>query len=112
MINTQKSFYGQQENEKILYVTKPHPIARIVGLIKIYLITVIVFIIFFYLAGAIPKEGNIFHLFGVVLPVAILIIGTKAVNNFQKRNISYITDRRIVRFDPTTFFAKPKGQRY
>ena len=27
------------------------------------------------------------------------------VDNFQKRNISYITDRRIIRFDPSTFFA-------
>ena len=105
MINTQKTFYGQQEDEKILYVTKPHPIARTIGLTKIYLITIIIFIAFFYLARAIPKEGNIFHFFAVIVPVAILIIGTKAVNNFQKRNISYITDRRIVRFDPTTFFA-------
>ena len=42
MINTKTSFYGQQENEKILYVTKPHPIARIVGLIKIYLVTAVI----------------------------------------------------------------------
>src|SRR3989339_1442954 len=105
MINTKTSFYGQQENEKILYVTKPHPIARIVGLIKIYLVTVITFIILFYLAGAIPKEVNVFRILGVIVPITILIIGTKIINNFQKRNISYITDRRIVRFDPTNFFA-------
>lgn len=105
MINTKTSFYGQQENEKILYVTKPHPIARIVGLIKIYLITVITFIILFYLAGAIPEDVNVFRMLGIIVPITILIIGTKVINNFQKRNISYITDRRIVRFDPTNFFA-------
>lgn len=105
MINTKHSFYGQQENEKILYVTKPHPIARTVGLIKISLITIIIFIILMYLSGTFPEGINVFRTLGVIIPISILIIGTKAINNFQKRNISYITDRRIVRFDPTTFFA-------
>ena len=105
MINTENLFYGQQENETILYVTKPHPISAVLNLLKVYLISFVIFIIFFFLAKETPQTSNMFYLIGVITPILIMVIGTKIVINFQKRNISYITNRRIVRFDPTTFFA-------
>lgn len=105
MINTEKLFYGQQEDEKILYTIKPHPIASVLTLSKIYLAAGIVFFIFFFLAKEVPEVGLVFYLIGIIAPVVTLLFGTKLVTNFQKRNISYITDRRLVRFDPTTFFA-------
>ena len=105
MINTENLFYGQQEDEKILYVARPHTISEIVNLIKIYVISFIVFIIFTYISRSIPDVREIFLIIGIIAPILIAIIGTKVISNFQKRNVSYITDRRIVRFDPTTFFA-------
>lgn len=105
MINTQNLFYGQQENEKILYVTKPHAIASIFNLIKVYGIALITFLVFFFLAKEIPQISGIFYAIGVITPALAIILGSKMVSNFQKRNIAYITDRRIVRFEPSTFFA-------
>lgn len=105
MINTENMFYGQQENEKILYVTKPHFIAAIFSLIKIYGIAVIIFLVFFFLAKEIPEVSTVFYVIGVITPLLIIILGSKMVSNFQKRNVAYITDRRIVRFEPSTFFA-------
>lgn len=105
MINTQNLFYGQQENEKILYVTKPHPISSIFNLIKVYGIALITFLIFFFLAKEITQISGIFYAIGVITPALAIILGSKMVSNFQKRNIAYITDRRIVRFEPSTFFA-------
>lgn len=105
MINTKKAFYGQQENEKILYVVKPHFLATLFNLIKVYVVAIAIFAIFFMMAKVISTEANLLHILGTVLGAIIFIIGTKFVKSYQKRNISYITDRRIVRFDPTTFFA-------
>jgi len=105
MVNTNNMFYGQQENEKILYVTKPHPIAGIIGLIKVCLITLFTFLMFFFLGREIEIMSGIFFILSLIIPIVILMLGTKMIKNFQEKNISYITDRRIVRFDPTTFFA-------
>lgn len=105
MINTNKAFYGQQENEKILYVVRPHFWALFFNLLKVYFIGIIVFGIFFAMAEIISKEANLLHVLGFIVSLAVFIFGTKFVKSYQKRNLSYITDRRIVRFDPTTFFA-------
>lgn len=105
MINTKKAFYGQQENEKILYVVKPHFLSTLFNLIKAYTVAIAIFAIFFIMAEIISMEANLLHILGIVLSGTVFIVGTKFVKSYQKRNISYITDRRIVRFDPTTFFA-------
>lgn len=105
MINTENMFYGQQDGEKILYVTKPHYINRVVNTIKVYLIAILTFLILFFLGREVSLVTEVFYLVGIILPIVILILGLKMVKNFHDKNISYITDRRIVRFDPTTFFA-------
>ena len=105
MINTENLFYGQQENERILYVARPHFIAGFTNLIKVFLVAFVTFLVFFFLGKEISQISNIFYIIGTITPLTIIIIGTKLVDNFQKRNISYITDRRIIRFDPSTFFA-------
>ena len=48
---------------------------------------------------------GLFFISGLALAVVIVVVGTKIVTDYQVRNISYITDRRLVRFEPTTLFA-------
>lgn len=105
MINTENLFYGQQEGEKILYVTKPHAIAHIINTAKVYLVALFIFLVLFFLGKEVQIVSGLFYTAGVILPIAILIFGSKLVKNFHDKNIGYITDRRIVRFEPTTFFA-------
>lgn len=105
MINTENLFYGQQENEKILYVARPHPIADTFNLIKVFLMAIILFVIFYFVGKQTSSISSILNILAIVLPTATIILGSKMVKNFNTRNMSYITDRRIVRFDPTTFFA-------
>lgn len=105
MINTENLFYGQQENEKILYVARPHAIAGTFSLIKVFLIAFILFIIFYFVGKQTSSISSILHVLALILPTITVILGSKMVSNFNNRNMSYITDRRIVRFDPTTFFA-------
>ncbi len=105
MINTENLFYGQQENEKILYVARPHPVADTFNLFKVFLVAILLFVIFYFVGKQTSSISSILHILAIVLPTITIILGSKMVKNFNTRNMSYITDRRIVRFDPTTFFA-------
>lgn len=104
MHNSDTDFFGKQEGERILYVVKPHPLSLIFKLLKIYLIALAVFLVLTIL-GTQLVFLNLFLLGGMVLAVIIAIVGTKVVTDYQKRDMAYITDRRLMRFDPTTLFA-------
>lgn len=102
--NTDTDFFGKQEGERILFVVRPHQIALIFKLIKIYA-TALVVLIALIVLGTQLLSLSIFITTGLILAVLIAIVGTKIVVNYQSRDIAYITDRRLVRFEPTTLVA-------
>ena len=105
MKNSDNDFYGKQEDEKILYVVHPHPYATTFGLLKIYAISLIVTLALVILGTQVPLFAGLFFTLGLILFFAIILFGSKIILDWQNRNIAYITDRRIVRFEPTTLFA-------
>lgn len=105
MHNTNTTFYGQQTNEKILYVVRPHPISVDIRITLLYLISIVVLIIFYTFGKLIGPIHGILTIIGLIIGALISVIGTYILKNSQGRNITYITDRRIVRFEPTTVFA-------
>jgi hypothetical protein len=105
MHNSERDFYGKQDGEKILYVVRPHPLATIIGLLKIYSVAVVIALVLVILGAQIESLTGIFVATGMILFFLIILVGTKIVLDWQSRNISYITDRRLVRFEPTTLVA-------
>jgi len=105
MHNTERDFYGKQTDEKILYVIRPHKLATIFSLIKIYLIAAVVSLALIVIGTQIGSLGGIFVTMGIILFVLMIVIGTKIVVDWESREVAYITDRRLVRFEPTTLFA-------
>ena len=105
MINTDSSFYGQQADERILYVVKPHSLSTVVKLLKTYVISFFVFIAFYAVGSLLPNYRGLISLLALVLGALMVALGSKLVTDNQKKNLAYLTDRRIVRFEPTTFFA-------
>lgn len=105
MHNTETDFYGKQTEEKILYVVRAHPLATIMGLAKIYLIAVVVSLALIIIGIQVASLSGVFITTGIVLFLLIIVIGTKIVLDWESREIAYITDRRLVRFEPTTLFA-------
>ncbi len=102
--NTDTDFFGKQDGERILFVVRPHQIALIFKLIKIYVVSLVVLVALTVL-GTQLLSLSIFITIGLILAVLIAVIGTKIVVNYQGRDIAYITDRRLVRFEPTTLVA-------
>lgn len=105
MHNSDRDFYGKQTDEKILYVVRPHPLATIFSLAKIYLIAVIVSVALIVIGIQVASLSGVFTTMGVILFLLIVFIGTKIVLDWEGRDIAYITDRRLVRFEPTTLVA-------
>lgn len=105
MQNSDIDFFGKQEDERILYVVRPHPISTTVNLVKIYLIAISVLIVLALLGTQIPGFETWFVLSGILLALVMIVFGTKILIDYQKRDIAYITDRRLIRFEPTTLFA-------
>jgi len=104
MHNSDADFFGRQEGERILYVVKPHPLSLTFKLFKIYLVAFAVFVVLAVL-GTQLVFLNLFIIGGLIAAVIIAAIGTKIVTDYQKRDVAYITDRRLMRFEPTTLFA-------
>jgi hypothetical protein len=105
MHNSENDFYGKQTDERILYVVKPHPLATTFSLIKIYLIAVCISVVIVILGTQIENFTGLFVTLGVLLFILIIIVGTKVILDWENREIAYITDRRLIRFEPTTLFA-------
>jgi len=105
MHNTPTTFYGQQTGERILFVVKPHPIAVNIRMLVLYLISIGILIVFYTFGKLVgPIQGTLF-IIGLVISAFISLVGTYILKNSQGRNLTYITDRRIVRFEPSTLFA-------
>ncbi len=104
MHNSDTDFFGKQDGEKILYVVRPHRISLVFKLARIYLIALAVFVVFVILGSQIAPMRS-FVIIGLIVALLIALIGSKVVTNYQERDIAYITDRRLVRFEPTTLVA-------
>jgi len=104
MHNSDTDFFGRQDGERILYVVKPHRLSLSVKLLKVYLIAFAILAVSAIL-GAQLLYLDLFMLGGIVIALILAVIGTKIVTDYQTRDIAYITDRRLMRFEPTTLFA-------
>lgn len=105
MHNSNSDFFGKQDGERILYVVRPHPISLTFKLARIYVIALVVFLVLMILGIQIPGAEGWFLMAGLVLSLIMVIAGTRITVDYQNRDIAYITDRRLIRFEPTTLFA-------
>jgi hypothetical protein len=105
MLNTANTFYGQQEGERILYLVRPHHLALIQNLVKVYGATSIVLAMFLLLEFQISGKWGPLTFVGLLLAVIVMVIGSYIARTGYQRNKTYITDRRIIRFEPTNLFA-------
>lgn len=105
MINTESQFYGQQAGENILYVIHPHIVTLYIALVKLA-IAVGVVLAGTVIAASVPpftsSQGTILTI-GTIMSVIIGAIGLWIT--LTAKSIAYVTDRRIVKFDPTAPFA-------
>jgi len=95
------TFSGQQEGEKILSVITPHQSVFILEYAK--LISVALFILIGFIS--LQKISLIFVTVGILFSLFTLIIGFFLYRSLHSKRFTYLTNRRIVRFEPSNIFV-------
>lgn len=103
MQNTDSSFYGQQAGEKILYVIRPHIMTLYIALVKLTIAVAVILFTMVIAASVLPFIQQTILMVGIVGSALVGIIGLWIL--LKGKSIAYLTDRRIVKFDPTAPFA-------
>lgn len=102
------AFDGQQEGEQVLYIITPHPIHKYISIARLIFLALFFFAALWVIGGIIPPITVVLRLAGLLLSIILLIVGFWwDINVFNKAR-TYITDRRIIRFDIVSPFFTTK----
>ncbi|MBI3577563.1 hypothetical protein HY086_06000 [Candidatus Gottesmanbacteria bacterium] len=101
-------FDGQQTDERILYVVTPHQFAKYVALVKLIFLAVFFFLILQLIGSVVKEVAAPVRLASVVLTAILLIVGGWWNQTVYGKSKTYITDRRIIRFEVMTPFFTTK----
>jgi hypothetical protein len=99
--NSENTFPGQQDGEKIISVITPHQFAFTLEYVKLICISLFLLIGFVSLQRISP----VFILIGIVLSISTLVIGFWLYRSIHAKRITYITNYRLVRFEPSNAFV-------
>ncbi len=97
-------FEGQQEGERVLYVISPHAIAKHLAIARIIFLTVFFFVVLWVIGTIVPSAATLLMVMGFILSLALLLIGVWWNMTVYAKDKTYITDRRIIRFDVVSPF--------
>jgi hypothetical protein len=104
-------FDGQQTGERILYTITPHPFSKNITIVRNVFLAVFFYVIIIGIADITPAWlSESIQIFGFI--TSLVFLGTSIWWNHisYTRDISYITDRRIIRFDQVSPFIRTKRE--
>lgn len=102
------TFDGQQEGERILYTMTPHPFAKRLAIMRILFLSVFFVAVLWVIASIVPAAAAALRISGILLGLLLLVIGTWWNVKVYNKAKTYITDRRIIRFDVVSPFFTTK----
>lgn len=101
-------FDGQQEGERILYELHPHPIARYFAIGRGILLAGILLAVLLMISSVAPQVSSLLRLMGVIIAISLIAASLWWNNKVYAQSRTYITDRRIMRFDVVSPFYQTK----
>lgn len=105
---TSIQFDGQQTDERILFTITPHRFTHYIAVAKLFFLCTFFYTIILFIASAVVIMSQTIQLIGFILAVLTFLAGfwwNKRVYTLSK---TYITDRRIIRFDVVSPFFQTK----
>jgi hypothetical protein len=99
-------FNGQQSGERILYEIHPHQMAKTFSLIRVTIVGIFFFLIITLIGSVI--NSSFLWLIGLLLGLLVIGVGWWWISDVNGKTITYITDRRIIRFEFTSPFSLRK----
>lgn len=104
----QIDFDGQQAGERILYTAVPYPVTKYLAIARLIFLAVFFFIVLWLIGTVVPTAAAALRLTGLVLALILLAGGFWWNSVVYAKSKTYITDRRIVRFDVVSPFFQTK----
>ncbi|MBI3385494.1 hypothetical protein HY031_00210 [Candidatus Gottesmanbacteria bacterium] len=103
-------FEGQQTDERILSTVSPHPLSKYLAIGKIILLAIFFYAILILIGTVVPDAAGTLKLFGLLADLILLAVGIWWNTTVYGRDRTYITDRRIIRFDVVSPFFTTKRE--
>ncbi len=101
-------FDGQQEGERVLYVVTRHPLAQQLAIARTIFLSLFLYLMFLMIGFVVPSAAGILQITSIVLAMVLLGAGTLWNRKVFAQDKTYITDRRIIRFDVVSPFFMTK----
>lgn len=101
-------FEGQQTDERVLSVVAPHVFAKNIAIAKIVFLSVFFYLFLLIIATVAPSIAGFLRMGGLILSAALFLFGIWWNNTVFSQSKTYITDRRIIRFEVVSPFFKTK----
>lgn len=98
------TFDGQQEGERILYTVTPHAIHKYLAIARLIFLALFFIIVLWVIGGIVPVMTTALRIAGFILTIILLVVGYWWNLTVFKKSRTYITDRRIIRFDVVSPF--------
>ncbi len=103
-------FEGQQSDEVILAELRPHALPSYVQSIGITFLALAFIIISFAFSSYLPTGAWIMRGIAAILGLGIIILGINWTNSRLHTSVTFLTDRRIIRFDkPSPFYVTKRA---
>lgn len=101
-------FDGQQEGERILYELRPHYLAKYLAIARGVVISLALMLVLVIIASVVPTVRGILTTIGIIL--GLVLVGASVWWNTKVygQSRTYVTDRRIMRFDVVSPFWETK----
>lgn len=105
---TSIQFDGQQTDERILLTITPHRFAHYVAIAKLFFLCVVFYSILALISYTVPVMQVTIRLGGFILAGITFLAGLWWNTRVYSLSKTYITDRRIIRFDVVSPFFQTK----
>lgn len=102
------TFDGQQTGEMILATVTPHPLQKAINFIIVFLLAILLFIVSYAISGFMIAISPAIRIPAAIISVLLAIAGIWWNNHTYANTVTYITDRRIIRFEAVSPFFRAK----
>lgn len=101
-------FDGQQSDERVLYCITPHRFTEYVAVFRLLLLALFFFFILQLIASVVPSFAASIRIISVIFSLLLFTAGFWWNKTVYGNSKTYITDRRIIRFEVMTPFFTTK----
>lgn len=104
------TFEGQQTEERILYEIRAHPLGKFLAIAKMVFLAIFFYLMLMLVGTVVPQFAFLLKTIGILADLLLVGVTIWWNNEVYTKDRTFITDRRIIRFDVVSPFYKTKRE--